>query len=452
MRSGRSLLVLLVVALGLGAYIYFVESRRDPAATERKDKLFAVEADDITELDVRTTAGGTTSLRKADDGWTLTAPVTASADTSNVEALVSSLANAEIDRVLEENATDLAPFGLATPVTSITFRTAGGTGHQLHVGSTTPTSSGVYARVDDSARVLLIPAYLARTFDKTPFDLRNRQALAVDRTAIDRVAIAARGAAPLELRRDGVTWRLAAPIDARADYGPADSLMGRLTSTQMSSIVSEGSDPTPAQLRRYGLDAPQLVATAGTGSASASLALGGTHDEASIYARDLARPQLVFTVDASVLADLRKTADDLRMKDIFDLNAFSAQTLELTHGATALAYSKSAPTEGDDSTPTWSRTKPEAGEANQTAITDLLNTLSSLRAERFVAQAPAGGDDLVVAASYGSSDAVSEERVTLRRSGQTVYAVRAGEPGAAVIPSAQFETVLSQLKTLAGAE
>ena len=32
MRSGRSFLLLLVVAAGLGGYIYFVEMKRDPAA------------------------------------------------------------------------------------------------------------------------------------------------------------------------------------------------------------------------------------------------------------------------------------------------------------------------------------------------------------------------------------------------------------------------------------
>ena len=46
MRGGRSLLVLLVVALGLGAYIYFVESKRDPAGADAKEKAFSVVAAD----------------------------------------------------------------------------------------------------------------------------------------------------------------------------------------------------------------------------------------------------------------------------------------------------------------------------------------------------------------------------------------------------------------------
>jgi hypothetical protein len=213
--------------------------------------------------------------------------------------------------------------------------------------------------------------------------------------------------------------------------------------------VKEGAEPTAAELRTWGLDAPQLTATVGSGSTTATLAIGAARDDASIYARDLSRP-LVFTVDSSLLTDLRKQPADLRVKDIFEFNAFSAQTIEVTHGATTVAYAKSVPPSGADASaqPTWSRTKPDIGDVNETALTDLLNALSSLRAERFVDQAPAAGETVDVAVRFGSSDAPSEERVTLRRSGDAVYAVRSGDPGAAVIPSTELEVVLSHLKTL----
>ena len=51
MRGGRSFLILLVVALGIGAYIYFFESKRDPAgeAVVKKDKVFATQSSTIEE-------------------------------------------------------------------------------------------------------------------------------------------------------------------------------------------------------------------------------------------------------------------------------------------------------------------------------------------------------------------------------------------------------------------
>ena len=49
MRGGRSFLILLVVALGLGAYIYFVESKREPAdtAASKKDKVFTADSVEV---------------------------------------------------------------------------------------------------------------------------------------------------------------------------------------------------------------------------------------------------------------------------------------------------------------------------------------------------------------------------------------------------------------------
>jgi hypothetical protein len=87
---------------------------------------------------------------------------------------------------------------------------------------------------------------------------------------------------------------------------------------------------------------------------------------------------------------------------------------------------------------------------NQTAMTDWLNTVSSLRAETFAGKAPASGEDLVIVARTESSGQKSEERVTLRKSGDSAYAIRQDEPGAAVIPVADFDRALSQFKELTG--
>src|SRR5690606_12517313 len=98
-----------------------------------------------------------------------------------VDSIISTLSTMEIDRVVDENATALDQFGLETPRTAVTFRTTGGATHTLRLGNQTPTQSGIYARIDDDTRVVLIPGYHEPTFDKTPFDLRDRQAIVFDR-------------------------------------------------------------------------------------------------------------------------------------------------------------------------------------------------------------------------------------------------------------------------------
>ena len=449
MRGGRSLLVLLVIALGLGAYIYFVERDRDPAAADAREKAFTVEPADITGLTVRGASGETTTLRRTGETWTLAAPVEAPADSAVLESILSSLSTLTIDRVIDEQPAALDQYGLDTPRMQVDFTTGDGATHHVQLGGTTPTNSGIYARIDDATRVVLVPAFVETTFDKTSFDLRDRRVLDIARDTVDRLTLTPRSGPAIDMRRDGVNWRLTAPIDARADFSPADGLLGRLTTAQMSSVVKEGAEPTAAELRTWGLDAPQLTATVGSGSTTATLAIGAARDDAAVYARDLSRP-IVFTVDSSLLTDLRKDPADLRVKDIFAFNAFSASSLELSRDGTSTTWEKTTPSSGADAAtqPTWARTKPDAGEVNQTAMTDLLNALSALRADRFVSQVPSAGETLDVVVRSGSADAPVEERATLRRVGDTAYAVRAGEPGGAVIATTDFEAVLTHLTTL----
>ena len=103
MRSARSLLVLLVLAAGLGAYIYFVESKRDLTDPEtRKDKVFTVETGKIEEVELRSPNGDTT-LKKTGTTWQIVAPVTVPADEYTVSSLVSGLETLEMQRSLQDN-------------------------------------------------------------------------------------------------------------------------------------------------------------------------------------------------------------------------------------------------------------------------------------------------------------------------------------------------------------
>ena len=67
MRGLRSTIALLVVLLGLAAYIYFVTWKRPDAAdaTSKQEKVFtALESDKIEELKVRAEKGDQTAVVK----------------------------------------------------------------------------------------------------------------------------------------------------------------------------------------------------------------------------------------------------------------------------------------------------------------------------------------------------------------------------------------------------
>ncbi|HXE79439.1 MAG TPA: DUF4340 domain-containing protein [Vicinamibacterales bacterium] len=437
MRSVRPIIALFVVFVGLLAYLYFVDANRPDE--EPREKAFDIKAEDIRTLRIESAEHGTTVLSKDKDTWKLTEPVAAPADQDEVSSLTSSLASLEIQQVVDENPGDLEQFGLAKPRVTVSFTTSGGDKpRRLLIGQRTPTEGHAYAKRDDESRVFLIFAYLDSTFDKKPFDLRNKRVLSFDRDKVDRLEIV-EGGKRVEAVKEGLDWRLTVPVKARADYSAVEGVISRLHTAEMTSIVAEdaGND-----LSKYGLDKPQAAVTVGAGSTRATIAFGSAAEDEDIYVRDASRT-LVGTAAKSVRDDVIKDAADLRRKDIFEFRSFNATHLTLTRGSDAQVFEKEKSAEDSAA---WSRIKPKAGKVDGSQMETLLTELSSLRADSFTDAAPKGSPALIVEARF--DDGKKSEKVEFVRSGDEVFAVRGDEPGAAKVPAKEFDEAVAALDAL----
>ena len=222
MRGLRSTLILLVVAVGLGAYIYFVERHRAPAPEEEpNEQLFDFEAEVVSELQVTSGDGTVTELTRDGDSWQVVSPVQTTADDTTASSIASSLASLEVRRVIAggeedpDGPVDLEPFGLDNPSLDVGFAAAGAETRHLLIGDQTPTGSDRYAKLSDSNRVFLIASYLNFTFDKTTFDLRDKTILDFERDDVDVLSITMENRV-IRLTKDGDDWRLAEPWDVEA--------------------------------------------------------------------------------------------------------------------------------------------------------------------------------------------------------------------------------------------
>jgi hypothetical protein len=441
MRSAKPLATLVVLLAGLGAYIYFVESKKEPGAEDARPKVFEVSAEKIAELTVRS-GGDRTVLRKTDGQWRIVEPVQVKADEGEVSGLTGSLASAENVRVVDEAPGDLSQYGLAEPRVEVGFRVDGEKEFRhLRLGDKTATQGEVYAS-RGGKQVFLIPSYLESSFAKSTFDLREKGVLAFERDKVDRLEIEAPGQS-LAVAKAGTEWRLEKPVQAPADYGTVESLVSRLQTAQMKSIAAQEA----ADLKPYGLDAPEATIAVASGSSRASLAIGKKDESGNHYARDLSRP-LVFTVEPSLLDELKKPAGDLRNKDVFAFRPFNATAIETTRGTEVLAFEK-AKGPGKDDTEKWRQVKPSVKDVDQSKVDDALARLSNLRVQSFEdgkgktgADAPA----LVVVAKF--EEGKKTERVAFARSGSDVFASIEGQPGAAKVDAAEFDQALKALDAL----
>ena len=455
MRGVRSTLVLLVAALALGAYIYFVESGRPPAGTpDAPEAVFDVDSDDIDSLSVSASNGDRTVIEKDGDRWRVVEPFAVNVDVTKVVSLSSNLANLEIQRVVAEpeDAPDLASFGLAAPAIEVGFGTMDGAESRLLIGDRSPAGNDLYATAAGSNRVFLVSGFLDTTFDQTTFDLRDKSILDITRNEVDSLGVSGPDLA-VRLRKADGEWSLVGPIEARADLGVTDGLVGRLATGQMTAIEEEEA-PADA-LEPWGLDAPRLTVTVGLGSSAATLLLGDTTPAGTVYARDAAR-ELVFTVEESLAAELEQGVEEYRRKDLFAFRPFNATGLEIEHEGERWTFALEAAggedeaTGGEDESDTWRRTAPDAGDVERADIDDLLAKLSNLRADSFEPSRDGTGLDAPVAVVTVTFDDGDRERVAVGRAGDDVFAVSGDEPGAARVNTRSWEDAIAALAALRG--
>ena len=441
MRGLTSTIVLIVVLAGLGGYIYFVDSKRPEPGGDggaANEKVYALEVDKIDELKL-TYNGETSLLRKSASGWTMVQPVQTEADPAEAISLAQALTNLERVRVLDENPGDLTPFGLAQPPIVVEFKGAGVSG-SLKLGRKTPTQGEMYAQKNGEQAVFLVSSVQETSFNRTPFDLRDKKILKFDREKADTVMLV-RDGNTMALARTGSEWKVTAPVASRSDYSAIEGLLTRLSTSNMSKLIENDAK----DLAKYGLDQPVMSITVGAGSAKTVLEVGKTENDQT-YARDASRP-LVFTVDTTLQGDLTKAFDEYRKKELFELRSFYVTrlraVLDAPGGPKTYELEKVKGEKPTDSE-SWKVTRVGGAShtANAEAMDDLLAKLVALRAESFVdAKAKTGLDKpaLVVSASF---DEGKFERVRFGQVGDTAFGAREGEAVVAKVDKASMEAAM----------
>jgi hypothetical protein len=435
MRGLRSTIILFFVLAGLVGYIYYAD--RDDAGVDEREKAFAsVAAEDIEEVEITSAEGETSKVRKADNTWSLVEPVQAAADENELTSIASSLASLDIQRVVDENATDLKQYGLEPGRIEVAFRKKGDKEpRRILLGERTPTGSDMYARFPDQKRVFLVSSFLDSTFNKNTFALREKSIIKIDRDKVDRIEIVA-GARSVTLTKSGTEWRLESPVTARADFAAVEGALERLSSGRMQGIVPGDT----SDLKKYRLDPPVASFTAAAGSARATLLLGET-ENALIYAKDVSRP-VVFTVAPTLYTDLIRDVQEFRRKDLFDSRSFTTNRIELRRGSESMVLEKSKSADGKE---VWRNA--EGKDVDMAKAEDLLTKVSGLRAESFDSAAPAAlkNPALTVIVRF---DEKKMEQVVFARAGSDVVASRSDEPGSAKVMATSFDDAIKALDAL----
>lgn len=239
----RSLIALTLVALGLGAFIWFVE-RDLPSTEERasaaKKVLGGLEADEVVGVRIET-GDRSVSLHREGEGagssWRIEAPLSARADQALVEGLVRRLVDLESRRRLEGAAR--ANFALTSPTRRFVLTTEPGGEVALDVGDSAPLGEGLVVALGGSDELVLVDAGIAADFDKPAGDWRDRQLLPVNRSEVASIRVGPDG---IVLSPRGDQFWLEAPVVDRADEDQVNALFSSLASARIDRFVDDAED------------------------------------------------------------------------------------------------------------------------------------------------------------------------------------------------------------------
>jgi len=446
MRGLRSTVILLVIAAGLGAYLYFIDAKKPVTEENAKQKVFNADSTKVDQLEVKSASGDITVLKKEPDGWNIVKPIETKADQNNASDVVASLATLEQDRVVDENPSDLKTYGLAQPRIEAAFNVAGDKDQKrIQIGDKNPTGVGLYAKLPNDKKVFLVANSLETSLNRSTFDLRDKTALKFDASKVDSIELVSKKET-VRLVKTGDNWKLTSPVVAPADYTSIEGLLGQLQSGQMMTLKDKPEDLK--DLKAYGLDKPEVTATIGSGTSKSVIQLGSTADTVTLWARDPSK-QAVFSIGNGLAEELRKSSTDLRRKEIFEFRPFNTTRFEITRGKDVRTFERVKGT-GANAMDTWKQVTPAAKTVDSSNFEGALLEFSNLRAEGFIDKpgSTTGGNNPTAVISVKFDDGKKQEEVKFGGTGPDVFAFRSDQPGAMKVEMGKFDAALKKLDSI----
>ncbi len=321
----KGLLIAVVLLAVLGGLTWWsnknqADKAKAPGDAAATTKLLTIPDDQFQGINIKKVTGETLALQKENGKWQMTAPKAMTADQDAAGSMASALGSLTGDKVVEEKAADLKPYGLETPTLDVQVMRKDGKTDHLLIGDDTPTGSGAYAKLANDARVVTVSAATKTSLDKRPDDLRDKRLMTFDSDKLSRVDLAGKGAA-VEFGKNGQNeWQIVKPRPLRADGSAVDGLISKLKDAKMDLTEEDAA-------KKFGAATKVAVATVTDAGGTQTLEVRRDKDK-NVYAKSSAVDG-VYKTSADVADALDKGVDDFRNKKVFDFGFSDPNKVEL---------------------------------------------------------------------------------------------------------------------------
>jgi hypothetical protein len=409
----RGLLIAAIVLAALSGALYWSNHHApsedaSKASANTPPKILTLKEGDISQVEIRKKGGEEVALAKDASKWRITAPKPLAADQDAVSSLVSTLSSLNSERLVEDKAIDLNPYGLTQPALEIDFVAKDNKPQKLLLGDATPAGSAVFARLEGDPRVFTVATYTKASLDKSSSDLRDKRLLTSDFDKVSQVEVTSKKQ-DLAFARNKQEWQILKPRPLRADNFTVEDFVRKFHDAKMETSATDADARKAASAFASG----SPVATVKVTDSSGTQELQVRKNKDDYYAKSSAVDG-VYKVAGDLGRGLDKNVDDFRNKKLFDFGFDEPGKIELHDGAKVHFFTK----DGED---WWADGK----RMDASGVQSLIDRLRSLSAAKFV---DSGFSAAALDATVTSNEGKRVEKILISRDGDRYIAKRDNEP------------------------
>ncbi|MEW9702745.1 DUF4340 domain-containing protein [Paenibacillus sp. SI8] len=188
----RFIPTILLVVICIGGFWYasskdfFREKKEEPKA------LLTIKQEDVQSFSVHS-AGGQIELARSGSGWEMKQPAAAPTNMNLVDSWLGSLGLVNQEKVVEEQTTDLAKYGLDQPAQTYEVTLKDGSKKGLQVGGELPIQGFSYVMVEGAPAVYQVSDQSLSALNKTPVDFAQTSAFLFDNDKVQSVKVTWKG-------------------------------------------------------------------------------------------------------------------------------------------------------------------------------------------------------------------------------------------------------------------
>jgi Domain of unknown function (DUF4340) len=371
----RSTIALLVIALGLGLFIWILDRCSPGRREQRTSYVVDFDRNEVTSLEI-TNESAKTVLRKTASGWQITAPVNDRADPRVIDSLLDQTQFLHRDDTIsnlgkgEKKQKRLKDFGLLKSHLKLDWQ-AKNRHSAIEFGTDTAVEGTCYVRARGNDAVFVTGNELKNLIAKRSDAFRDHQITPFLTAQIDRV-IVHQTAGDIELVRQPNGWQIVRPIKARADDEIVNATLEKINATPVLDFTESEKIPG-TETENSGRS---ITLFSGEEKVEISCVCPAPNQPGKIYLRVASRPSLLLVSDSFAQA-INVKPNQLRDRRIARLNSDIIDRIRIDQAGTASVLLARR----EDH---WEIANQQNAPANNEAISRLIATLNGTDVQEFV--------------------------------------------------------------------